>query len=481
MTTSALAEKIPTQTSNRYMQNKASSAYKSASSSKKTTTKENISEVDVKVLRNKFLSNPYSVTRQEFMRFQSIVGYRQAMTLLEEGKKRKRQASAEKAKNQSKTTPSIQKLQQSSTIKSATVKKPTPTPVPFVQDVIQSKAKGEIKENKTVQLKKSPQIPENINKTKQDDNNTSEAVLDTMQNVIDIIGFVPGIGDIADGVNTGIYLLRKRWVDAVFSGIALIPALGSVIATPMKAISKAAGNTKLVKEAIKLLAKIFGGVNKVASKLDSLLITLKALLRKLPGVIDSIADNGVLKKILNKKDINAIRSFAKSVRLGIEKLCKKAEEIFALVKKPFTKSVPDEKVKHAVDSTKKAQSVLDGIDPKYFNSSSRFGAGFYVGADGNTIVAELAEHGNKAKYAISYDLNLSGQKVLDLTKPDVAAKWKFVQDVTSTRECQVIGELAEKEGYTVIKFKSYRGSGTNYVIFDNFKKVLSAKMVTPID
>lgn len=74
-------------------------------------------------------------------------------------------------------------------------------------------------------------------------------------------------------------------------------------------------------------------------------------------------------------------------------------------------------VQHAVGSANQAQSVLDGIDPKYFNPESRFGGGFYVGADADTIVAELAEHGNAAKYAISYDMNLSGQKVLDLTNP----------------------------------------------------------------
>ena len=70
-------------------------------------------------------------------------------------------------------------------------------------------------------------------------------------------------------------------------------------------------------------------------------------------------------------------------------------------------------VQHAVGSANQAQSVLNGIDPQFFNKGSRFGGGFYVGADSNTIVAELAEHGNTAKYAISYDINLSGQKVLD--------------------------------------------------------------------
>jgi hypothetical protein len=147
-----------------------------------------------------------------------------------------------------------------------------------------------------------------------------------------------------------------------------------------------------------------------------------------------------------------------------------------------TGSVSSEiRVQHAVSNAKQAQSVLDGINPKYFNSGSRFGGGFYIGGDSNTIVAELAEHGNVAKYAISYDMDLSGQKVLDLTNPDVAAKWNYVQNGTSTKECQSIGEIAQSQGYSVIKCQSYRGSGINYVIYNDFENILSAKMVTPVE
>ena len=93
----------------------------------------------------------------------------------------------------------------------------------------------------------------------------------------------------------------------------------------------------------------------------------------------------------------------------------------------------------------------------------------------------MAEHGNTAKYAISYDMDLSGQRVLDLTNPEVASDWNYVQNVTSTKECQGIGELAQSQGYTVVEFQSYRGSGINYVIYDNFEDILSAKMVTPVE
>lgn len=138
-------------------------------------------------------------------------------------------------------------------------------------------------------------------------------------------------------------------------------------------------------------------------------------------------------------------------------------------------------VQHAVGSANQAQSVLDGINPKYFNPESRFGGGFYVGADADTIVAELAEHGNTAKYAISYDMNLSGQKVLDLTDPKIASEWGYVQNLTSTKACQNIGELARTKGYNVIKFQSYRGDGINFVIYNNFENILSPRNVTPVD
>ena len=137
-------------------------------------------------------------------------------------------------------------------------------------------------------------------------------------------------------------------------------------------------------------------------------------------------------------------------------------------------------VQHAVASASQAQSVLDGIDPKYFNSNSRFGGGFYVGADADTIIAELAEHGNTAKYAISYELDVSGQKVLDLTNPQIALEWGYVQNLSSTRACQNIGEIARAKGYNVIKFQSYRGEGINYVIYNNFEEILFPRNVTPV-
>lgn len=124
--------------------------------------------------------------------------------------------------------------------------------------------------------------------------------------------------------------------------------------------------------------------------------------------------------------------------------------------------------------------MLNGIDISYTSSESRFGQGFYVAADGNTTVAELAYHGTDAKYSIRYDMNLEGQKVLDLTNPKVASEWGFLQGESSLHECQNIAEIALDEGYNVIKVQSYRDAGINYVIYNNFDEILQPQMVTPI-
>ena len=124
--------------------------------------------------------------------------------------------------------------------------------------------------------------------------------------------------------------------------------------------------------------------------------------------------------------------------------------------------------------------MLDGIDISYTSPESRFGQGFYVAADGNTTVAELAYHGTNAKYSIRYDMNLEGQNVLDLTNPKVASERGFLQGESSLLECQNIAEKALDEGYNVIKVHSYRDTGINYVIYDNFDEILQPQMVTPI-
>ena len=63
----------------------------------------------------------------------------------------------------------------------------------------------------------------------------TEGGIDTIQSVLDWAGFIPVIGDALDGINALIYFMRKKFMDGIFSIVAIIPGVG----TPLKlALSK---------------------------------------------------------------------------------------------------------------------------------------------------------------------------------------------------------------------------------------------------
>jgi hypothetical protein len=50
-----------------------------------------------------------------------------------------------------------------------------------------------------------------------------DKVLDDFQLAIDVVGLVPFLGEVADGVNAVIYLAREDYVNASLSGAAMVP------------------------------------------------------------------------------------------------------------------------------------------------------------------------------------------------------------------------------------------------------------------
>jgi len=84
--------------------------------------------------------------------------------------------------------------------------------------------------------------------------------LDALQLGLDIVGLVPGLGEIADGANALIYLARGDYANAALSAAAMIP-IGGQAATATKLGIKAAkevaeeGVEKVVKEGIEKGAK----------------------------------------------------------------------------------------------------------------------------------------------------------------------------------------------------------------------------------
>jgi len=93
----------------------------------------------------------------------------------------------------------------------------------------------------------------------------TEGVIDDVQGILDYAGFIPGIGDFFDAVNAIIYLFRKKWILGGLSLVAVIPIVGSVIATPFKALHKLVGST---------LGKVFGKITSNGKAASNILLNL---------------------------------------------------------------------------------------------------------------------------------------------------------------------------------------------------------------
>jgi len=63
-------------------------------------------------------------------------------------------------------------------------------------------------------------------------------ILDMLQLIIDIAGFIPGAGIIIDSIGLVMSLLRRDWFGAICSAINIIPIVGSFIGTPVKYIDR---------------------------------------------------------------------------------------------------------------------------------------------------------------------------------------------------------------------------------------------------
>lgn len=63
--------------------------------------------------------------------------------------------------------------------------------------------------------------------------------LELAQLSLTILGFIPGAGEIADGINAAISLMKKDYIGAALNAISMIPELGDFIAKPIAILLKA--------------------------------------------------------------------------------------------------------------------------------------------------------------------------------------------------------------------------------------------------
>jgi hypothetical protein len=81
------------------------------------------------------------------------------------------------------------------------------------------------------------QIRELVRQEMEDDI-LEEGAMDWLQGGLDIVGLVPGIGEAADGLNAIVSLGRGNPLEAILSGISMIPAAGDAVGKGGKLVLK---------------------------------------------------------------------------------------------------------------------------------------------------------------------------------------------------------------------------------------------------
>ena len=77
-----------------------------------------------------------------------------------------------------------------------------------------------------------------------------EKALDVTQIVLDVAGLIPGVGEVADLLNAGIYVARGDYTNAALSAAAAIPFIGWG-AAGAKAVSRGMSAVKTGQKALK--------------------------------------------------------------------------------------------------------------------------------------------------------------------------------------------------------------------------------------
>lgn len=147
----------------------------------------------------------------------------------------------------------------------------------------------------TYGIQKSSEISAEKQKTI-DPQSTGEKWLDYIQTALDWLGFIPGIGDAIDAVNAAVYFWRGKYFEGFLSMIAIIPVIGSVVATSAKTALK--GSKKLLGNIADVIATSWKSSGKAreaaATKLWGQLMDSKAFdpshLRKLGDGFNSVAN-----------------------------------------------------------------------------------------------------------------------------------------------------------------------------------------------
>ena len=173
---------------------------------------------------------------------------------------------------------------------------------------------------------------------------------DKVHTALDIAGLVPGIGNVADGVNAGLHAARGNWKDAALSAASMIPGAGQ--AATAARIAKKSG------KAIKGATKAIKGSTKVAKGTKKVVKGTKKVVKGTKQVVKAIKDESLektkgvrefferaLKKKGKKKTSSNLKEFKEKTVLdrqhtnkkGKTETVKTTHESYDVAKKVFEK------------------------------------------------------------------------------------------------------------------------------------------------
>jgi hypothetical protein len=142
--------------------------------------------------------------------------------------------------------------------------------------------------------------------------------MEAFQSMLDVVGFIPGVGDYADAANASIYVSKKEYQNAAFSSISLIPVAGDLAGKGIKYSLKFAEAKGLIKpiqrnftsidQAKKWILSIQGNISK--GFVEAVKIADKGVLG-IGKVVGNIWDDIILKG--NKGVVEALSSQYKNI------------------------------------------------------------------------------------------------------------------------------------------------------------------------
>jgi phage-related protein len=167
----------------------------------------------------------------------------------------------------------------------------------------------------------------------------------------------------------------------------------------------------VVVSAIKILEPIIGSVSKILTKLDSLVDTVKGIMKGIPDAITGLLEKKAVNTALGSKKIAALQGLGATVSGTMTKMSDKVDEVMGSLKKTIQKHGDEaaSSVDEIVEGTDNIYKWMDDLEATTWQEFSHQTAGKY-GSDMDQRVADWYEY--KTRKGITQAISEANSTVL---------------------------------------------------------------------